>query len=65
MIGLELDDDMDEDWLFVEFSNIIGFELVYEILEELREMVNKERVRAAAKNEAMEFNFKLLMMCVL
>lgn len=56
--GLELDDDMDEDRLLVEFSNITGLEPVYETLEELREMVNKERARAAAKNEAMEFNFK-------
>lgn len=47
--GLELDDDMDEDRLVVEFTNVTGFEPVYDSVEELRGMVNKERARAAVK----------------
>ena len=35
--GLELDEDMDEDRLVVEFTNITGFEPVYASVEELAE----------------------------
>lgn len=56
--GLELDEDMDEDRLVVEFTNITGFEPVYVSVEELRGMVNKERARAAVKTIRTSPTFK-------
>jgi cell division control protein 6 len=50
--GLELDENMDEDRLIVEFMNITGFEPAgYDTVEQLRQMVDKELARAAFKGE--------------
>ena len=58
--GLELDENMDEDRLIVEFMNITGFEPAgYDTVEQLRQMVDKELARAASKaNDAAKSAFK-------
>lgn len=48
--GLEVDEDMDEDKLVVEFYRITGFEPSdYETVEQLRAKVNNARAQAAAR----------------
>jgi len=58
--GLELDENMDEDRLIVEFVKITGFEPAgYDTVEQLRQMVDKELARAASKaNDAAKSTFK-------
>ncbi|CAL51521.1 Methyl-CpG DNA binding [Ostreococcus tauri] len=58
--GVEVDEDMDEDRLAMQFMDITGFEPLYETVEELRAMVKKERAQAAVKindsSSAFKFN---------
>jgi len=58
--GLELDENMDEDRLIVEFVKITGSEPAgYDTVEQLRQMVDKELARAASKaNDAAKSTFK-------